>query len=487
MEITTMAYAGIDSKLSTSQLTTEKILKLASIAPELLAPRPIPHFTQQGLTSKSDAIAEYFTSQPSDYVEELDQWIALNGLHCNPSLFVYVPCFNEDENIRNLYLQYKKQSLISSNGDGPIVCIVVNSPVPGMSARDECRFLSSIKELVTYANSCAWLHVVAKRFPKSVACLGRARKYGLDYCLRVAQVTQNPSAVIVANEGDTVWISDHYFEMHWRSLQDSRAVLSQGVISYPEFAQRPPALNVFLETREAVHHGQGLAVEKLPTFGGIMPVGRNFSVLAWAAAVVGGIDPTRRAGTDDDIVFGHQVSRRFGAKAKQFAEINIVTNPRREALIVDAICAGIDSDAKQSYENFHEDASIYDVKFVDLERCCARLATVPISDSLYAALCKQYFQWVYRSVMKEVIKEEYCYVNMSKKYDKHEIGYWDVENYIISVYSAHIIKQPCADQKQIACKHLQEAFSIFRMLCKNISAVPEILPAAWIPSGLVLE
>ena len=486
MVINPMAYNGINSKLSTSQLTTDKILKLASVAPELLTPRLISHFPQQELTSKSDAITEYFTSQPSDYVEELDQWIALNGLPRNPSLFVYVPCFNEDENIRNLYLQYRKQSLINRKGDGPIICMVVNSPIPGMSTRDECRFLSSIKELVIYANSCAWLHILAKRFPRSVASLGRARKYGLDYCLRVAQITQHANAVIVANEGDTVWISDRYLEMHRRSLQDSRAVLSQGVVSYPEFAQRPPALNVFLETREAVHHGQGMAIDKLPSFGGIMPVGRNFSVLAWAAAAVGGVDPTRRVGTDDDIVFGHQVSRRFGAKAKQFVEINLVTNPRRETRIVDAICAGIDSDAKRSYEKFHEDASVYDEKYDDVECRCAHLVSVPLSDSLYVSLCKQYFQWVHRSVMREVVKEEMGYFEMSDRYNRHEVGYWDLENHILSVYHAHITKHPLADRGQLVDVHLRDAFSLFQMFCRNISFVPDILPEAWVPSGLAL-
>jgi hypothetical protein len=470
----------------TSQLTTDNILKLASVTPDLLTPRPISHSSQQELTSKSDAIAEYFMSQPSDYVEEIDQWIALNGLPCNPSLFVYVPCFNEDENIRNLYLQYRKQSLINKKDDGPIICIVVNSPIPGMSARDECRFLSSIKELVIYANSSAWLHVMAKRFPRSVASLGRARKYGLDYCLRVAQITQNQNAVIVANEGDTVWISNRYLEMHRRSLQDSLVVLSQGVVSYPEFAKRPPALNVYLETREAVHHGQGLALDKLPSFGGIMPVGRNFSVLAWAAAAVGGIDPTRRVGTDDDIVFGHRISRWFGAKVKQLVEIDLVTNPRREALIVDAICEGIDSDAKRSYEKFHEDSSVYDEKDDDLECRCACLETVPLSDSLYVSLCKQYFQWVHRSVMREVIKVERGYLEMLDRYNRHEVGYWDLENHILPAYLAHITILPLADRRQLVSVHLHEAFSLFQMFCRDISFVPDILPDAWIPSGLAL-
>jgi len=476
---------GINSNLLTSQLTTDKILKLAYLTPDLLTPRPISKFPQQELTNKKEVIAEYFTSQPSDYVDELDQWIALNGLSHNPSLFVYVPCFNEDENIRNLYLQYRKQSLINRKGDESIICMVVNSPIPGMSARDENRFLNSIKELIIYANSCAWLHVVAKRFPRPVACLGRARKYGLDYCLRVVQITQHPNAVIIANEGDTVWISDRYLEMHRQSLQDSSAVLSQGVVSYPEFAQRPPALNVFLETREAVHHGQGLALDKLPSFGGIMPVGRNFSVLAWAAAAVGGVDPTRRVGTDDDIVFGHQISRWFGAKAKQFLEINLVTNPRREARIVDSICAGIDNDSKKSYEKFHEDTSVYDEKYDDLKCRCANLLAVSLSDSLYVSLCRQYFQWVHRSVMVEIVKEEKCYVEMLDQYNRHEVGYWDLENYIPSLYNSHVKKYSLADRKQHIDVHLRYAFSLFQMFCRDISFVPDILPEAWIPRDLI--
>lgn len=470
------------------QLTIDNILDLALVAPTLLKPQPVANFSEEELNCKSDVIAQYFASQPSDYVVELDKWIALNGLPHNPSLLVHVPCFNEDENIRNLYQQYRKQSLIKREGDGPIVCMVVNAPIPEMSARDESRFLSSIRELVSFANSSSWLHVVAKRFPRSVAGLGRARKYGLDYCLRVAQMAGQKNSVIVANEGDTEWVPDNYLEMHMQSLQDGHAVLSQGVVCYPEFAQSPPALKVFLETREAVHQGQGVFFDKLPSFGGIMPVGRNYSVLAWAAAAVGGVDPTRRVGTDDDIVFGHQVSRRFGAKAKQIVNINLVTNPRREALIVDAICAGIDNDAKRSYENFHEDASVYDEMANDVEKRCAHLVKVPLSDSLYVALCKQYFQWVHRSVMREVIKEEEGYLEMSDKYDKHEVGYWDLENHILTIYRDYITKQPVSDQVQTVIENLQEAFSLFKLFCEdNISLIPDVLPAAWIPSGLPLK
>lgn len=478
----------INSKFSTSQLTTDKIMRLASVAPDLPRPRPAFHFPQRQLTSncKNEVISEYFTSQPLDYVEELDQWIALNGLPHNPSLFVYVPCFNEDENIRNLYLQYKKQSLIKSKEDRPVICVVVNSPVPGMSDRDESRFLHSIEELSVYANSCAWLHIVAKRFPREVAGLGRARKYGLDYCLRVAQRTQSANSVIVANEGDTVWISDRYLAMHLQSLQDGRTVLNQGVISYPEFAQRPPVLNVFLETREAVHQGQGVALDKLPNFGGIMPVGRNYSVLAWAAAAVGGIDPTRRVGTDDDIVFGHQVSRQFGANAKQVVRISLVTNPRREARIVSAICAGIDSDAKQSYEKFHEDASVYDEKFDDLKCRCAQLEAVKLSSSLYVEICKQYFQWVHQSVMKEIVNDEENFSEMTAQYNRHELGYWELENQILPAYCSHIDRKTPADRKHLVEFHLHEAFSLFQMFCRNISSVPDILPEAWIPSELSL-
>ena len=374
--------------------------------------------------------------------------------------------------------------MINKKDDSPIICMVVNSPVPGISAQDESRFLSSIKELVEYANACDWLHIVAKRFPKSVAGLGRARKYGLDYCLRAAQVTQQANAVIVANEGDTVWIPDNYLEMHKQSLQNSRTVLNQGVVSYPESAHRPPALNIFLKTREAVHHGQGLALDKLPSFGGIMPVGRNFSVLAWAAAAVGGCDPTRRTGTDDDIVFGHQITRQFGARAKQIVEINLVTNPRREAIIVDAICAGIDSDSKQSYENFHEDASVYDEKYDDIESRCARLERVDISDSLYASLCKQYFQWVHRSVIKEATKKEKTYLEMLYQYNIHEIGYWELENHIPSAYHASMAKLSPEDQSKRIHLHLCDAFSLFQTLCKNIPFVPSALPKNWIPSDL---
>lgn len=466
-------------------LPSRKVLKLANRTPDLRRPRPASRIRLSRNDAKTETIASYFATQPKAYVQELDQWIAFNGLpERRLSLLAHVSCFNEEENISNLHSQYEKQTLLQESETDQLVCMVVNSPTPGLTDLDELRFLRTIELILALTDSCPWFHLLAKQFPSGVAGLGRARKYGLDYCLRVAQLTQSPNAVIVANEGDTVWLPAGYLAEHWESLQKGQAVLSQGTISYPEFAHKSPGVDLFLQTREAVHQGQGLAIEELPSFGGIMPIGRNFSVLAWAAAVVGGVDPTRRTGTDDDIVFGHQISRQFGATAKQLVEIQLVTNPRREVRIVDAICSGCYTDAKESYESFHDDVSVYDECYKDVQERCARLRKIQLSASLRAMLCRQYFQWVHRSVMREVILNEETYAFMSTRYGRHEVGYWDLEDCVLPAYIARLESCCRATREQIVSHHLRQAFTLFNQFCTNIAAVPTDLPDSWIPQDL---
>ena len=246
-------------------------------------------------------------------------------------------------------------------------------------------------------------------------------------------------------------------------------------------------MNLFLETREAVHRGQGLAFGELPNFGGIMPIGRNFSTLAWAAATVGGVDPTRRRGTDDDIVYGHQVLRQFGAETKQLVGIELMTNPRREVRIVDAICSGSNTDAKKSYESFHEDASIYDEYYEDVKQRCTRLRMTNLSVALRDAICRQYFQWVHRSVMREVIVEEEAYFRMNARYCQHEIGYWDLENHVLPVYLASLAGCSRTERERLISHHLGQAFTLFKQFCANVASVPRNFPDSWIPRELIVE
>ena len=150
---------------------------------------PCPLLLPKDLTSfnRKIILQSYFNRQRSDYVAELDWFAELNGFTGKrPEVMVFVPCYNEDANLLQLIKLYQKQDIVRLDENSVIVVIVVNAPKPGNSSNDDDRYLESVRQLKEKSKECRWLHIVAKRFPRNLACLGRARKYGLDYCMRLA-------------------------------------------------------------------------------------------------------------------------------------------------------------------------------------------------------------------------------------------------------------------------------------------------------------
>lgn len=279
-------------------------------------------------------------------------------------------------------------------------------------------------------------------------------------------------------------VGAEFISLHMEALRKVGVCLVQGEVRYPQEVMRVPLLKLFLETRESVHLGQGLAHERLPLFGGIMPVGRNLSLPAWVGAAIGGVDPIRRPGTDDDIVMGMQICRALGASSKVYQRIPLVTNPRREIRIVHGMCKGDGIDARTSYESFHEDSSIYDEsKDASLSRC-REIADSEINDDLRRLVVRQYYQWVHRSVVKEFIGQVQAYRSFARKFEKHAIGYWELEQEILSTYCSELREYKMDVRQRIIRAHLEQAHELFREFACGIESAMFRWDHGWVPNGV---
>ncbi len=462
-----------------------KIELIQDIAPSLSAPKPLKPQKNFPDEWNRDVLGSYFDEQNHGYVKELDWFADWNGsIPACPKAMVFVPCYNENANLVRLVEHYSNQSIIKSDEASVVVVFVINAPIAQDSAQDSKNYQESVRLLMELSTTRRWLHLVAKRFPHRLACLGRARKYGLDYCMRLAERAGANNVPIISNEGDTVDLGHDFISNHIQALEEEGIRLVQGEIVYPQEVAEIPLLKLFLQTRESVHLGQGLAHEYLPSFGGIMPVGRNFSLPAWVGATVGGIDPTHRPGTDDDITLGMQISRAMGANSKVYRSIPLVTNPRREVKIVHGICRGEKIDARTSYESFHSDVSIYAVSTDITQERCHELAQIEVSESLRQRVVAQYYQWVHRSVVREYIADLRLFRESAQEYVNHAVGYWELEGRILQIYRSKILEYENSRRKRIIRRHMWKAQELFAEFCRT-NACPNVSwHQKWVPDEL---
>src|SRR3989338_8111504 len=352
------------------------LLRLSRISPRLKYSVNLAKMLSVSKESTHKIIETYFAAQPLDYVKEMEEFERINGPHVpeDRRAFIFVPAFNEECNLKNLVYQYVRQISPSGPLDHDLyeVCFVVNYPESVDSKLNKLcaeRFERAIDILLDEKKKHQNIHILSKSFREGEGSLGRARKYGMDYCLW--RILKKPASsidqcIIISNEGDTLKIPNAYVSKFTQLFEKGEPKFVQGKIEYPaEITDICEPVRLFVGCREAVHFGQGLAGDEFPYFDGIMPIGRNFAVSPKVYAQVGGIDPIRRKDTDDDMNFGTDIHVLLGDRVKSVCTIPLITNPRREAIIVRDIVAGRKEDSKKSYENFHENRALYDSKYSD--------------------------------------------------------------------------------------------------------------------------
>ncbi len=376
-------------------------------------------------------IESYFQSQPAPYRRELEAFSKLNGGDSPgakpPECWVFVPCFNEDRNLKRIVSLFDRQAL--TFGRPFELCFILNCP--DSNAYRE-RLYRSINILLEAKRDRPSIHIVPKIFSPKTASLGRARKYGFDYCLERIRATR-PADVdktfIVCTEGDTLELPDNYLRDYAAHFKDPCCKLVQGRIEYPRhLLERSEALHLFTSVREAVHKGQGKHRADFPEFGGLMPCGRNFALSPALYARVGGVDAVRRPGPEDDIIFGSDIVRLIGEKAKELSNVSLITSPRREVLIIRDMIRGEDTNLKRAYEDFHNATEIRDFETSDIERVVFEEFPQSVSPKFIPTLLSQLYQWVVSSKLKGAVASHLEAQMIKEAYTTHQVGYWEKEN-----------------------------------------------------------
>jgi len=409
----------------------ENFLQLAKVSPTLSYDYEESKRLAQLSGSVHEVIEEYFQTQPDAYRAELREFSRLNmkgiSLDRKPTGWIFVPCFNEDQNLERIVKLFDRQE---ANFAGTFeLCFILNCP-PGTAHYQ--RLVRSIDILLRAKQVRPSIHIVSKIFTDESASLGRARKYGFDYCLqRISEqgVEQSESSFMVCTEGDTLELPDNYLRAYATYFKPRSCLLVQGKIEYPsDLLEQSEALRLFTSVREAVHEGQGAQPIELSEFGGLMPCGRNFALSPVLYAKVGGIDPIRRPGPEDDIILGADIVRLLGEDAKCNASVSLVTSPRREVLIIRDMLLGQSTNLKRAYEDFHNAVEIRDFETADIEKIVLQEFPSRVSPQFIPILLSQLYQWVISSCLKGAFCSHPEAQYLKDLYLSHQIGYWEKEN-----------------------------------------------------------
>jgi hypothetical protein len=428
----------------------QDLLNRSQLSPQLKYSPDLAKKLSISQKTTREIIQAYFNAQPVEYTKELAELEQINSenIPSQGNAFIFVPSFNEDKNLESLASQYINQRDFSGrplNKELYEVCFVVNySACAGQLNKEYAkRFHDSIDTLLKIKQQHNNIHILAKAFGSNLGSLGRARKYGMDYCL--FRLLKHPSGeldkiVIISNEGDTLSIPETYVVSYIKLFADKHPKFAQGKIDYPtKLTEQYAPINIFTACREAIHSGQGLANDQFPYFDGIMPVGRNFGVSPRVCAQVGGIDPIRRKDTDDDMNFGTDIHVRLGEQLKSICSISLITNPRREVTIVRDILAGRKQDSKESYENFHDNRALYDLSYADvLHMAENNISKEMPSRAMLCELTNQYFQWVLRSRYKAALCQIDGGMDIISDHRNHKISYWEKESTLQALFNRHL-------------------------------------------------
>ena len=451
--------------------STRSIADLALITPSI--EYSYEKSAQLSLTSKTptEIITMYVNSQPRDYIEELSAFSKRNDKNPpkNRKAFLFVPAYNETNNLAALAEHYLNQY----DFDGcrlPItayeVCFVINYPASNQNSKDTYTFIEAIRVIETLRQNGAMnIHLIAKAFPPSLACLGRSRKYGLDYALlRLSQQGGNQieDTCIISNEGDTLDVPSTYIASFIRHFRRHPGKFVQGRVCYPrELTEKYEPIRIFVDARESVHLGMGIHRRTFSHYGGILPVGRNFAVSPIIAARVGGIDPVRRIDTDDDINFGVDISRLLGPEVKMVAPIPLVTNPRREVHIVANLLNGGNNNSGISYSRFHENMGLYSLTWDDVLSIADEQIPTMLDKRKSTALLDHYYNWVLRSVAMSRLDNFQKFQDIMNDYHTHKISYWEKEKWIFEAEMEYVKSLPSHERDDVEHEIAIDALSWF--------------------------
>lgn len=458
----------------------EELLRLSKVAPRLTYSTSLACLLSLSQQPTHEIIRAYFAQQPEDYVHELEQFEQINGasLPKERRAFIFVPAFNEERNIASLVDQYLSQR--DKNGLLDLtryeICFVINYPEHSNSNVNRSyaeRFERAIDILLEKKKTHKNIHILAKVFGTTEGSLGRARKYGMDYCLWRA-LKQVPEKInqtaIISNEGDTLGFPKDYIIRFIDLFRSGILQFVQGRINYPkEIIDICEPVRLFTGCREVVHFGQGLASDEFFYFDGIMPIGRNFAVSPRVYAQVGGIDPIRRKDTDDDMNFGTDIHVRLGEHIKSVCTIPIITNPRREIIIIRDIIAGRKQDSKKSYEQFHENRELYDLAYVDVVDIARNEIPSQIPNrQIQCELANQYFQWVLISRYKAHMSGVDRFAELIERHRNHKISYWEKERELCVAFEQHLARLPQYIRKRIEDEIVTEALKWFNKFVSSL-------------------
>ncbi len=427
----------------------KELLELSRISPPLKYSPDLARILSSSSKQTDEILEAYFAAQPAEYIRELREFEQANAVPLTKErrVFVFVTAFNEEQNLSSLVQQYARQaqSFHHRGSEWYEVCFVLNyteNRERRENARLQERFEMAIDILLKEKRKHPFLHIISKVFSPEEGSLGRARKYGMDYCLWRAR--KQPCAsldqlLIVSNEGDMLSIPENYLSHFARHFKEGEQKFIQGKITYPsEIVKLCEPVRLFVHCREAVHLGQGRAGNSFPYFDGILPIGRNFAVSPKIYAQAGGIDPVRRKDTDDDMNFGTDIHVRVGERFKFFCDIPVVTNPRREVKIVRDILAGKKEDAKKSYEEFHENRELYDSSYEQIFQMSKALPSHILNREMECQLIQQYFQWMLISRYKARLSSVSNFAEIVRQHREHEISYWEKERQLCNAFQARV-------------------------------------------------
>jgi len=426
------------------------LLELSKVSPNLKYSAKLATQLSKSKDLTRNIIEEYFAHHPKEYLEELAGFEQINGvsIHDDRRAFIFIPAFNEERNLASLVDQYNTQIAQDTLLDPNLyeLCFVINYPEYtdfSINAPNVARFEHAIDILLEQKKNYPNIHILPKQFKSNEGSLGRARKYGMDYCLwRVLHHDSEAidRSAIISNEGDTLEIPRDYIVKYLELFASGNPRFIQGKIEYPvELTAHCEPLRMFTGFREAVHFGQGIASNMFPYFDGIMPIGRNFAVSPRVCAQVGGIDPIRRKDTDDDMNFGTDIHVLLGESIKSVCSIPLITNPRREVTIVRDMVAGRKQDSKKSYENFHENRALYDLSYPEIVEMAKKAIPSVIPNHLIKCeLANQYFQWVLISRYKASLSSVEGFNEIIVQHRNHEISYWEKERELCATFEKHL-------------------------------------------------
>jgi hypothetical protein len=421
----------------------DRILKLSKINPQLTYNHNLAKHLSGLNKGTQELIDIYFNEQSLDYVAELMEYSNLNNNTTkDEKILCFVCCYNETQNIPNLIKNYAKQN---SKIDFE-VCFIVNFEEDDRTyLNDYENFINTIDLLLLYQKKYSWINIIAKQFKKDYSGLGRARKYGLDYCLfRLSQISnhQIDNSIIISNEGDTLFINENYFQNFYTENINNKFRLIQGYIDYPEFIKENHNIVLdYINIKESIHLGLGVNFDNITAFGGIMPIGRNYSIHPRIAVKIASIDPTCKKGTDDDIKMGLDITNLLGAKFKIYRNIPLVTNPRREVVLIMEYLQGRCENGKKMYEKFHEVKYIYDYSIHDIELMNKYIDNKYDAKSFNAVIQELYI-WIFRNVAKTELIDECHIVNTIEKHNRHSISYWEMENELMDFIIIYLRQNP---------------------------------------------